>query len=149
MARVLSTPVAIVVGAVVIGSGLLFGLRGRPVVYVTTPTPITVAPAGAVANEWRPASAETQAQIAAEARQAIEHQWEHLARGCSQRGGAKETFEVRLIFDPTGKLLSYGVNDPPNETGRELARCLRSLTPEIQVASTGKPVTVQFAMSLQ
>jgi hypothetical protein len=148
MALRLSVPAAIVIGSAIAGGASFLGLRSRPVVAVVSPvrTGVELIPQSATTGEI----ASAQSNLARLVRDTIEHDRPRLVQACWPSGqqAPPKDFQLRLIFDGSGQLLSYAVNDPGEAIYQPVARCLRRQKPMVAVPAVGHPTTIQFALRL-
>jgi len=149
MKQPFSTPTAIVIAGGLLSIAVFLGLQQRPTVSVMTPQPMPLS-AATPPPAWVPVAQEVQREVAEVAQQAMEKHRAELAATClaGKKGAAKQNFEFRMIFDDRGRLLTYLVNDPPDDAGRAVAKCLRDRRPDVTVPPPGKPVTVQFELPM-
>lgn len=148
MSLQLSLPSAILMGACVCGGAIFAGLHSRPVVDVIAPPQASPEVIPRTATTGMTAAGDS--EIARLVRDAVEHDRSRLAEVCwsSKERLAPKDFELRLIFDGKGQLLSYAVNDPGDAHYQDVARCLRRQKPVVAVPAAGHPTTVQFALRL-
>jgi hypothetical protein len=142
--RHLSPATAIIGAGAIIAASIYLGLRERPLIQVASqPAPRPVM-ADAKQPQVETASYDAQARAGREILSALDARRSELAP-CAPAGGVAHDYELRVIVDPAGRMLSFAVNDPADASFLDTARCLRQHRPNITVSPPGRPVTVRFA----
>lgn len=166
------TPIAIVVGAIIISLGLYFGLHRDAAPPASAPSasagsapivPVSSASAAAVASTTAPrpdastppspsatadASARSKATIDSDVAQAIEKLKQRTVKECwlplkGQPGlPAKVKFVYSGSFDPTGKEVARGISEDREANAPKVSACLRSFSMELTIPAPGQYVNV-------
>jgi hypothetical protein len=160
----LSTPVAILIGSVVIGAGLYFGLRERasapaPSARPAAPAPsVTSEPDGSI-DPPPPSTTPRKAPVdTARAKQAVaaaiaKHRPMILER-CWGPAAAKDKDPPRVrwtfnfSFDAEGKQIGRGVTEYREAFRPDVTRCLQAELPVIEIPAPGESVLLEVDLEL-
>lgn len=149
----LATPMAIVLGSVILATGLYFGLQRTPQPQISAPVvqPSThpVAPLPPVEM-----SAETRARGVEDARLALEGAREEMVRRCWTPAAATqpEPRQVPLVFNMSfsaqGELTGLGLSEDRAANRPEVANCVRQLGLSLRVRAPGSLLLVEVPFTL-
>jgi hypothetical protein len=164
---IVSTPVAILIGSVVIGAGLFFGLRDRqaePVAPAASTAPAPSAPSVSPPTEQGtgappPAPAPStaglpDAKVIELATAEIEKHRKLLVEKCWTASTAPmpEPPVARLVlnftFDPAGKTIARGMVEDRRAHRSGVSSCVSQQLPDITIAAPGRSAHVEVPISL-
>ncbi len=160
-------PASILLAGAMIGAGLFFGLRGRPVESPISPTtppsehtpakassPLDPKPTPTPVDAVAPEPFALQAKVQKQALDALGKHRAQIVADCwnpsakKDPNPAKLTFNFRFLFKPTGELGTSSVGDAPAESRRDVSQCIRDLKLPIAVAPPGSEIAVQIPFTL-
>jgi hypothetical protein len=159
-----STPVAVLIGSVVIAFGLYFGLSAR---QPQAPSPTTAGPtaptAPAASTDTRQtaqpqpppalASADIPAATAAvtaalekQRKVAVEKCWAPSAK--TQPDPASVKYGFNFNFGPDGKQVTRGITEPRGGNRPGVVNCMQAELGPIEIPAQGQPVAVEVELTL-
>lgn len=159
-------PASILLAGAMIGAGLFFGLRDRPVETPPSSIPPTEHAAPAASSPLKPTPTPTPVETpalepselqATVQKQALEALGKHRARIIADcwnpsvkkaPNPATSTFTFRFLFNSKGHLGMSGVGDPPAESRHDVSQCIRDLKLPITITPPGSEVAVQIQLTL-
>jgi hypothetical protein len=173
----LTTPVAILIGAVVIAFGLYFGLRASSPAGPTATTGATIdaagaapgatldaaAPAGSITSRAPPASAspirtpaeqaEVREAVARDAKAVLERTRAALKKKCwdphvKEPAAAPMKLVYSLAFNEDGKMVARGIVEDRATARAEVAQCLRLEPMDLTVPPPGENVSIEVPFEL-
>jgi hypothetical protein len=166
-APVISTPVAILIGSVIVALGLYLGLRQRaptqaevpvaptaPLAGANTATSTAASPAGQTppvpatsASVDVPAAAKAaRAALEKHKKAALEKCWAPSAKTQPEPASVKYVFN--LNFGPDGKQVTRGITEPRGGNRPGVVNCMQAELPPIEIPAQGQPVAVEVELTL-
>jgi hypothetical protein len=155
----LSTPMAIVIGSVVIAFGLYMGLRsskneGQPALPTVTPSAKEAPAAPPPVPTAKPASPVDKVRVIREATAALDQHKKSLTEKCLAPSLAKKPdppnvkYLFNLTFDAAGKIIARGVTEDRATSRPEVLGCVSENFPTVGVTPPGQTVLVDVPLEL-
>jgi hypothetical protein len=144
--RTLSTPVAILLGSVVIALGVYFGLRAQrtdePAPSAAPPQPSASPPPSPATARLRVEPKELDKLVA----KALERQREQLHATCGTDGGTV-TLTLDFRFDSDGSQRARGVREHRGTPAPELTACILKALPPLKLRPLGQPMKTSVELA--
>lgn len=161
-------PASILLAGAMIGAGLFFGLRGRPIenpkssiLLSEAPTPKTPSipdPSPPEPTPTPPPAAldpsDLQAKVQKQAIEALDKHRARIIADCWNPSVKKapnptsSNFTFRFLFNPKGHVDTSGVADPAAESRHDVSQCIRDLKLPITITPPGSEIAVQVQLTL-